>query len=50
MNRFPQVKEILDEPVGGSTITALRNEAGTAGSDPCRCMIFVGAAVVEQQA
>jgi hypothetical protein len=29
---------------------ALRNEAGTVGSDPCRCVIFVDAAVVEQQA
>jgi hypothetical protein len=26
----------------------LRNEAGTAGSDPCQCVVFVDAAVVEQ--
>jgi hypothetical protein len=28
---------------------ALRNEPGMTGSDPCRCVIFVDAAVVEQE-
>lgn len=31
-------------------ILVLRNEAGTVGSDPCRCVIFADEAVVEQQA